>query len=94
MGSIELIGILYSEFRIQSFALSRFRGNIHVLVAYSIMDKETAEKIREACIKAAREGFMDASMSGLCNEGAVEAAISSIQMLNLEKVLKEAEKQP
>ncbi|MEP0007406.1 MAG: acetyltransferase [Balneola sp.] len=46
-----------------------------------------AEIIREACISAAREGFMDASISGLCNEGAAEAAISAIQNLDLTKVL-------
>lgn len=46
-----------------------------------------AEMIRDACIKAAREGFMDASISGLCKEGAIEAAISSIQNLDLRKVL-------
>ena len=46
-----------------------------------------AEIIREACITAAKEGFMDASISGLCNEGAVEAAISAIQNLDLNKVL-------
>lgn len=56
------------------------------------MEKETAEKIREACIKAAREGFMDASISGLCDEGAMEAAISSMQMINLDRILQDAEK--
>ncbi len=49
--------------------------------------KELAEKIREICIKAAKEGFIDASISGLCTEGAVEAAISAMQMINLEKEL-------
>ncbi|MEQ9278646.1 MAG: acetyltransferase [Balneola sp.] len=49
--------------------------------------KTEAEIIREACINAAKEGFMDASISGLCNEGAVEAAISAIQKLDLTKVL-------
>ncbi|MAO63768.1 MAG: acetyltransferase [Balneola sp.] len=47
-----------------------------------------AEQIREACIKAAREGFMDASMSGLCMEGALEAAISAMQSLNIDQILK------
>ncbi len=56
------------------------------------MEKEIAEKIREACIKAAREGFMDASISGLCDEGAMEAAISSMQMINLDRILQDAEK--
>ncbi|MEX0609338.1 MAG: acetyltransferase [Balneolaceae bacterium] len=57
------------------------------------MEKETAEQIREACIKAAREGFIDASISGLCEEGAMEAAISAIQLLDLEKMIKEPSKQ-
>lgn len=47
-----------------------------------------AEAIREACIKAAREGFMDASMSGLCTEGAMEAAISAMQSLDIEQLIK------
>lgn len=50
--------------------------------------EDLAEIIRAACIEAAKEGFMDASMSGLCTEGAMEAAISSIQSLDLEKVLR------
>lgn len=54
-------------------------------------DKEQyqiAEKVREACIQAAKEGFQDASMSGLCNEGAMEAAISAIQKLEIEQIIK------
>jgi len=50
-----------------------------------------AEVIRQACIKAAKEGFMDASISGLCTEGAIEAAISAIQNLDLSKVVKKTE---
>ncbi|MFY0683751.1 MAG: acetyltransferase [Balneola sp.] len=48
-----------------------------------------AEVIRQACIKAAKEGFMDASISGLCTEGTIEAAISAIQNLDLSRVLKD-----
>ncbi|REL38610.1 acetyltransferase [Rhodohalobacter sp. SW132] len=50
-------------------------------------ERRLAETIREECLKAAREGFMDASMSGLCAEGAMEAAISAIQKLDLNKVI-------
>lgn len=50
-------------------------------------EKELAEQIRDICINAAREGFMDASISGLCTEGAMEAAISAMQILDLEKAL-------
>ena len=46
-----------------------------------------AEIIREACLQSAREGFQDASLSGLCSDGAIEAAISAIQKLNLEKII-------
>ncbi len=52
---------------------------------------ELAERIRKECIKAAREGFRDASMSGLCAEGAMEAAISAIQNLDLETCIDEAD---
>lgn len=51
---------------------------------------DTAEKVRKACIRAAREGFRDASMSGLCTEGAVEAAIGAMQSLDLEDLLDDA----
>lgn len=47
-----------------------------------------AQTVREACIEAAREGFKDASMSGLCTEGAIEAAVGAMQSLDLEKLVK------
>ncbi len=50
---------------------------------------QIAEKVKEACIQATREGFQNASMSGLCNEGAIEAAVSAIQNLNIQKILDE-----
>lgn len=48
---------------------------------------QTAKKVKEACIQAAKEGFQDASMSGLCTEGAIEAAVSAIQKLDLKKIM-------
>lgn len=48
---------------------------------------QLAESVKQACIEAARDGFQDASMSGLCSEGAIEAAISAIQKLDIEKVI-------
>ena len=48
-----------------------------------------AKKVKKACIQAAKEGFQDASMSGLCNEGAMEAAVSAIQRLDLKTIVKE-----
>jgi len=46
-----------------------------------------ATTIRQACIEAAREGYEDAALSGLCHEGAMEAAISAIQMLDLNALI-------
>ncbi|PAU93264.1 acetyltransferase [Aliifodinibius salipaludis] len=50
-------------------------------------ERELAELVRKTCIEAARDGFKDASISGLCTEGAMEAAISSIQRLDLERII-------
>jgi len=47
----------------------------------------TAEAVREACIRAALDGYERAAMSGLCAEGAWEAAISAIRMVDLGSVL-------
>ncbi|MEQ8523469.1 acetyltransferase [Gracilimonas sp.] len=54
---------------------------------------EQIEFIRNVCIEAAKEGFMDASMSGLCMEGAIEAAIGSIQSLDIQQKIKEKTKE-
>lgn len=46
-----------------------------------------AKIVRDACIEAALQAHADAAISGLCHEGSWEAAISSIQMLDLETLL-------
>lgn len=51
-----------------------------------------AEQIRTSCIVAAKDGFQDASMSGLCLDGAMEAAISAIQKLDLTELIKKHQK--
>ncbi len=60
------------------------------------MDEDThiealrmAEVVRSACIDAALNGYENAAISGLCHEGAWEAAIGAMRMLDLEKCLKE-----
>lgn len=50
-------------------------------------EQRLAERVHKACIEAAREGFADASMSGLCTEGAMEAATSAIQKLDVKKIV-------
>ena len=49
-----------------------------------------ADVVRKACIRAALEGYEHAAMSGLCHEGAWEAAISAMEMLDLDAVLHES----
>lgn len=49
---------------------------------------QIAVKVKDACIKAAKEGFQDASISGLCADGAMEAAVSAIQRLDVELIIK------
>lgn len=51
-----------------------------------------ARLIRDACIAAAKQGYENAAMSGLCEEGALEAALSAIHMVDLEVVVREADK--
>jgi hypothetical protein len=50
-------------------------------------ERALAEAVRQACLEAARASFEAASLSGLCREGAVEAALDAIRALDLEKVL-------
>lgn len=45
-----------------------------------------SEQVREACIDAALRAYESASMSGLCGEGALEAAVSAMRMLDLSAV--------
>jgi uncharacterized protein (DUF952 family) len=47
-----------------------------------------AEAVRGACLTAARDGFEQAATDGLCAEGAVEAALSAIQRLDLADLLR------
>jgi hypothetical protein len=46
-----------------------------------------AEAIRTACLEAALENYEEASMRGLCHEGAWECAIGAIRSLNLQRIL-------
>lgn len=49
--------------------------------------RRLAEAVRDACLKAARQGYAEAAESGLCHEGAVEASLGAIGMLDLKAVL-------
>ena len=47
-----------------------------------------AEQIQQACIQAALEGYEHAGISGLCEEGRLEVAISEMRMLDLATLVK------
>ena len=51
---------------------------------------ELARKVRDECIQAALSAYESASMSGLCGEGAFEAAISAMRMMDVEKMVEPA----
>jgi hypothetical protein len=46
-----------------------------------------AQAVRDACVEAAKQGYERAAISGLCEEGALEAAISAIRMVDIDAVL-------
>ncbi|HKQ31208.1 MAG TPA: hypothetical protein VJS66_07990 [Burkholderiales bacterium] len=50
-------------------------------------ERRIAEAVRQLCIQAARRGYRQAAESGLCDEGALEAAIGAMQMLDLNQVV-------
>ena len=49
--------------------------------------QKLAEAVRAACLKTAKQGYEDAAASGLCHEGAVEASLGAVSMLDLKAVL-------
>ena len=50
------------------------------------LPRDAIEEVRQRCIDAALSGYDDAMMSGLCREGAWEAAMSAIQRLDLDRI--------
>lgn len=48
---------------------------------------ELAKQVKERCIDTALSAYESASISGLCGEGAFEAAISAIRMLDLREII-------
>lgn len=56
----------------------------------SIQHREIARQARDECIQAALAAYQDASISGLCAEGAFEAAVSAMRMLDADKLAERA----
>ena len=51
---------------------------------------KVAKLLIDECKKALSENYESAGMSGLCEEGRWEAAVGSLQTLDLNKIIKEA----
>ncbi|MGE5625013.1 MAG: acetyltransferase [Bacillota bacterium] len=49
--------------------------------------KKLAEAVRDACLKAAKQGYEEAAQSGLCHEGAVEASLDAVRMVDLKALV-------
>ena len=49
--------------------------------------RKLAEAVRDACVEAARQGYEEAAASGLCHEGAVEASLGAVRMVDLKALL-------
>jgi len=50
-----------------------------------------AEAVHAACLEAASKAYEQASISGLCGEGAWEAARGALQSLDLARLIREIE---
>lgn len=57
---------------------------------------EIAQAVRSACVQAALEGYEQAQIAGLCQEGAWEVAVDAIRRVDLKEILrkKAAESSP
>lgn len=53
-----------------------------------------AAAVRAACIEAALEGYERAQIAGLCQEGAWEAAVDAIRLLDLNPLLRPPAQSP
>ena len=51
------------------------------------LKRQLAVTVRDACLKAAREAYENAGISGLCEEGRWECAVAAIRSLDLEAVI-------
>lgn len=49
-------------------------------------DIDVREQTRRACLDAARAAYRDALERGLCQEGAIEAALGAIEMLDVTRI--------
>lgn len=49
--------------------------------------RKLAAAVQQACLEAAKQGYAEAAASGLCHEGAVEASLDAIRMLDVQALV-------
>ncbi len=64
------------------------QNETQVKITTQSKEQQLAQIVKDKCIQVALAGYEDAAMNGLCCEGAWEAAISALRLLDLEMVLK------
>lgn len=52
-----------------------------------------AEVVRAACVRAAHESYEEASMRGLCHEGAWEYALDMVRTLDVRLLLRQLQQE-
>ena len=52
-------------------------------------DVEVAAQVRDACVRVALNAYENARMDGLCHDGAWEAAVGAMRMLDVERIVAE-----
>lgn len=50
---------------------------------------QLAAAVRNACVRAALDGYEQAQIAGLCQEGAWECAVDGMRKLDLKTILQE-----
>ena len=55
---------------------------------------QVADAVRQACVRAALDGYERAQIAGLCQEGAWECAVDAMRMLDLTTLLHQAPPDP
>jgi len=55
----------------------------------SSKQQQLARRVKDECIQAALSAYENASISGLCGEGAFEAAVSAMRMVDVDRLVEE-----
>lgn len=58
------------------------------------LKQQTSLSVREACLMAAQKAYESAGISGLCEEGRWECAVSAIRSLDLEAIIDSTSDKP